>query len=344
MKKYFLLIFTIIFWTGAFFVFKLLLAEFKKPVPQEKKPTQVVKKLEKPKPAPQVEIPKITIPYNKYDFTYTYKILTQGKIQNLIFKMYIPRNDSLKQNVQITAISQKPDKFYKTNNGSIAEYIFQNVQDKQITISYKGTIKTRTFDMKSAKKLNQNIMPEADITPYLRPEKYIESNDPLIIQAANTINAPTVEETVAKIYKFVQDNLKYQIVPNIGAKAALQRRIGKCSEYSALMVALCRAKKIPARIVTGNILINGDTNHAWVEVYYDKYGWVTYDPTALGVDIYQRNPDGSNVFLGTKVSADEAQADYIILSRNEIEHMQIQYDYLSGQNPKAKVLRYFSFN
>ncbi len=48
-----------------------------------------------------------------------------------------------------------------------------------------------------------------------------------------------------------------------GAKKALQTKQGKCSEYAALMVALCKAKKI--------------SQHNCVEVYYNKYGRVMYD-------------------------------------------------------------------
>ena len=47
------------------------------------------------------------------------------------------------------------------------------------------------------------------------------------------------------------------------------------------MVALCRAKGIPARIVSGNIARAKETQHTWVEVYYPQYGWVLYDPTVM---------------------------------------------------------------
>jgi len=46
------------------------------------------------------------------------------------------------------------------------------------------------------------------------------------------------------------------------------------------MVALCRAKGIPARSVYGYVTnYYNTTRHAWVEVYSKKYGWVPFDPT-----------------------------------------------------------------
>jgi transglutaminase-like putative cysteine protease len=59
----------------------------------------------------------------------------------------------------------------------------------------------------------------------------------------------------------------------------LKNKEGKCGEFATAMVSICRAKGIPARIVTGNIARTTDTRHTWVEVYFDEYGWVLYDPT-----------------------------------------------------------------
>ena len=66
-----------------------------------------------------------------------------------------------------------------------------------------------------------------------------------------------------------------------GAVSALKIKKGDCSEYSDLFVALCRAKDIPARVVTG-VSVQSDTKtakHNWAEVYLKNYGWVPFDPS-----------------------------------------------------------------
>ena len=65
-----------------------------------------------------------------------------------------------------------------------------------------------------------------------------------------------------------------------GALYAAKTKTGECSEYADLFVALCRAKKIPARTVSGYVKEEAlAPKHAWTEVYLRKYGWVPFDPT-----------------------------------------------------------------
>jgi hypothetical protein len=65
---------------------------------------------------------------------------------------------------------------------------------------------------------------------------------------------------------------------------------GYCREFASAMAVLCRINGIPARVVTGyspgtysladNAYVYLNSNaHAWVEVYFDGYGWIMFDPT-----------------------------------------------------------------
>jgi len=70
---------------------------------------------------------------------------------------------------------------------------------------------------------------------------------------------------------------------------------GHCSLYASAMTLMLRDLGIPARYCTGFAVhpetINGNTKvfkekdlHAWVEVYIDEFGWVTFDPTSAAVN------------------------------------------------------------
>ena len=65
---------------------------------------------------------------------------------------------------------------------------------------------------------------------------------------------------------------------------------GYCQHYAGAMALLLRMGGVPARVVTGfspggyskryKAWIVRDTDaHAWVEAWFDRYGWVTFDPT-----------------------------------------------------------------
>ena len=69
-----------------------------------------------------------------------------------------------------------------------------------------------------------------------------------------------------------------------------QTHEGYCQHYAGAMALLLRMGGVPARVATGfcpggyssrkKAWIVRDTDaHAWVEVWFDKYGWVTIDPT-----------------------------------------------------------------
>lgn len=82
---------------------------------------------------------------------------------------------------------------------------------------------------------------------------------------------------------------------------------GFCTHYASSMVMMLRSIDIPCRFVTGYLMntpaiyssvpeqyqqfafvegsltefiINKDDSHAWVEVWFDDYGWLTFEPTS----------------------------------------------------------------
>ncbi len=78
---------------------------------------------------------------------------------------------------------------------------------------------------------------------------------------------------------------------------------GYCQYYASTMVMLMRMEGIPARYVqgflpgdrdpaTGTELIRYSNSHAWVEVYFPGYGWITFDPTGGGVGRLTALPAG----------------------------------------------------
>ena len=94
--------------------------------------------------------------------------------------------------------------------------------------------------------------PKAEFAKYLAPSPYIESKDAKIKSLAAELSKdkPHAWDQVAAIFDWVRENVKYEFAEQIQpATAALKEGRGDCEELSSLVIAMCRASKIPARAV-----------------------------------------------------------------------------------------------
>ncbi|WP_323763637.1 transglutaminase family protein [Marinovum sp.] len=66
-----------------------------------------------------------------------------------------------------------------------------------------------------------------------------------------------------------------------GAEAALQGTSGVCQDHAQIFVSAARLSGLPARYVSGYLLVNDQTEqeatHAWAEVHVEGLGWVGFD-------------------------------------------------------------------
>lgn len=121
------------------------------------------------------------------------------------------------------------------------------------------------------------------LAAYLEPDNKWGSDHPLIVQAATSaVNGETNAYLAGqKIVEFVVDRLNYQTqTTRHGALWAYLNRIGDCSEYTDLSIALARAAGLPARAMYGwGYSKDNLIGHAWVEFYLPNKGWQPADPT-----------------------------------------------------------------
>ena len=78
------------------------------------------------------------------------------------------------------------------------------------------------------------------------------------------------------------------------------QRAGNCEYFAAGMAVLLRAAGVPARVVNGfqrgewneyggYLVVRQRDAHSWVEVYFPRRGWVTFDPSPRGSGDAARN-------------------------------------------------------
>lgn len=119
---------------------------------------------------------------------------------------------------------------------------------------------------------------------YLKSTKLIQARDVEIVRQAKIItkDSKNTWQAARAVSAWVYKHIDYQELELKSAKQTLRSGKGKCTEMSLLAVALCRAVKLPARLVTGYVYLeNTFQAHAWIEVCVNDQGWTAFDP-ALG--------------------------------------------------------------
>ena len=120
------------------------------------------------------------------------------------------------------------------------------------------------------------------------------------LAAQITSGAPDAFSKAVAIRDWLADNCRYTLdvdyppaERDFVSYFLLDSREGYCSYFASAMAVLCRAAGLPARYVEGyslraapgeSVVLTGEDAHAWVEVYFNGVGWLTFDPTAAAQD------------------------------------------------------------
>ncbi len=128
------------------------------------------------------------------------------------------------------------------------------------------------------------------------PQKFIESDAPALVDAAQTLCAAQNAEAAFQTFSFAANHLSWPQGNRLGdeqsALKAYNTQIGVCGEFANLMTALARACDMPARAISGlsmpmflpPFFTNAATwnhpggAHAWVEIYTGER-WTIADPS-----------------------------------------------------------------
>jgi len=180
---------------------------------------------------------------------------------------------------------------YSISPGRIGKWYAQTFSGKQtITFGCLAQTRAKTYPMPE----------DADIpTTYpvhlqndLIADDHTQSKAPEIVQKANSLAPPGTKltQTLKAVFNYCMREVRYMKVRGT-TDAITAFRLGEasCNGKVRLMVAMLRAKGIPARMANGLILETSRkrTSHAWVEAWVlDR--WVPFCPTN---DYFAQIPD-----------------------------------------------------
>lgn len=117
---------------------------------------------------------------------------------------------------------------------------------------------------------------------YLKSDEYLDITNPALIELSDYLrrNVENKPQLIQKIFQHSQKLVKGKKKRFDEIKHAIPANKATTLGRARLMVTLCRANSIPARLVTGFVLEENTTNspYYWVEVYDDEKNWVPFDP------------------------------------------------------------------
>ena len=139
------------------------------------------------------------------------------------------------------------------------------------------------------------------------------------LAAQITTDASTIYDKSFALEQYFRNNFTYDLTVQRGhsdnaLENFLRIKRGYCEQFSAAFAAMARSIGIPARVAVGftygdlgddgKYHVYGRNAHAWPEVWFDQYGWVSFEPTPgrgepgtaayTGAPAAQALPDGSS--------------------------------------------------
>lgn len=155
---------------------------------------------------------------------------------------------------------------------------------------------------------DSSLNKESDQYSYYIKERYLQlpqiGSEIKDLSSKITQNDSTAYQKARTIVRYLLEEMNYTLTLDSGTKEfpletfLLEKKEGHCEYFATAMVVFLRLNGIPSRIVNGFIggswnehgnfyLIRESDAHSWVEVFFPKQGWVTFDPTPPPIDLNQ---------------------------------------------------------
>ena len=177
-----------------------------------------------------------------------------------------------------------------------SRFIAVHALQGQLSVQYSAVVDLTHF--KAAPNKLSEISPQSlpgHVLPYLYPSRYCQS-DRLLAFASQQFGSLMMGYSRAQaIRDWVYNHVRFQgntSNSNTSALDTLIDRVGVCRDFAHLMIAMCRAVNLPARMVSSmdygaDPALGPSDFHAYVEVYLaDASGvgrWYMFDPSGTAI-------------------------------------------------------------
>ncbi len=129
-----------------------------------------------------------------------------------------------------------------------------------------------------------------EVLTYLYPSRYCQSDRLLTLANQEFGHLPLGYNRATAICDWVKRQVRFQgntTNSNTSALDTIVDRVGVCRDFAHLMIALCRAANLPARMASGmdygaDPILGPPDFHAYVEVFLGDR-WYIFDPSGTAI-------------------------------------------------------------
>ena len=164
------------------------------------------------------------------------------------------------------------------------------------TITYQAVVDLVHFEAATHAlfEISPLLLP-GEVLPYLYPSRYCQSDRLMTLADCEFGQLPQGYSRAQAICDWVAQHVRFQGNTTSSTTSALDtvvERVGVCRDFAHLMIALCRAVNLPARMVSGidygaDPVLGPPDFHAYVEVFLaDEAGqgrWYMFDPSGTAI-------------------------------------------------------------
>ncbi len=206
------------------------------------------------------------------------------------------------QGWRVTIEGGKIEAGYRDHFGNHTDLVSATPGTQKITLSAEGTVETH-----DTSGILGQVFGRAPLWLFRQHTALTEAGDAVRPLKEVVAGADTTLNGLHALLARILDAVPYTLGKTgttTTAEDALALGAGVCQDHANIFIATARAAGLPARYVSGYLMMNDrvdqDASHAWAEVYLEDLGWVGFD-VSNGV-----SPDDRYVRIATGRDANDA--------------------------------------
>ena len=191
------------------------------------------------------------------------------------------------------------------------------VRDAYLATGYVSNASVNQLDAipypQQAASAGQNVYPQPILNEYLPQQPPISD---LVATTAQQVTkgSPNMYQAAVALQDYLRTFTYNAHNPNppSGKDSTvwfLQRKEGFCTFFASAMALMGRSLGMPTRVVSGytggsfdekthTYIVRGSQAHTWTQVYFGKYGWINFEPTASFTPFFRPQTAGGGATTG----------------------------------------------